>query len=118
MFGAYAMDLGAYNDIFRAHPDMLGQDNATNYIMFIRTFVRAFFTNEELLTCNIEGTNGLDQLCPPRVEVLLQYVKHYFPVTYGKGERRAGGVQHPARLINTVLRQRRNDNNKKYKLQA
>lgn len=107
------MDMGAYNDIFRVHPDMLGHDSATNYITFVRTFVRAFFHNEELLTCNIEGSNGLQQLCPARVEVLLQYVKHYFPVTFGKGDRRAGGVIHPTRLINTVLRQRRNDNNKK-----
>lgn len=110
------MDLGAFNEVLRLHPDLLAQDITSNYVVFIRSFLRAFFHNGEMLSCNVDGTNGLQPLCPARLGMLLQYAKHYFPVTYAKSERRMGGVPHSTRLINTVLRQRRNDFNKKGKI--
>lgn len=118
MFDKYPMNVAAYHEILKTHPNLLNEDCTTNFVTFVRCMTRAFFNNAELLNCNVEGSNGLQQLCPVRLAVLTKYARHYYPLAFSKSERRIEKALPLSTIVNTVLRHRRNDAAKKAKGQA
>lgn len=117
MMGPYAINLDAYNIAVRGHPKILSEDSKGSFVDFIRIMTRILFHHDELLRCNMEGCRGLEPLCPQRLEVMMTYVRHHFPVSLDRSLRGVGKMPSVAQVINTVLRQRRNDHQKKIKAQ-
>lgn len=118
MFGQYSMNMPAYHEILKASKNLLTKDCVSNYVTFVRSMTRAFFHDEELLTCNFEGAKGLQPLCPKRLESVMQFTRQYYPATMIRADKRDPDVPTIPNLINAALRHRRNDRNKRMKLQA
>lgn len=117
-FGSYVMNMPAYHDILKASKNLLSLDCTSNYVSFVRAMTRAFFHDNELLTCNADGAKGLMPLCPRRLETLSRFARQYYPSTAAKADQRCPEVPSMTTLINACLRQRRNDHHKRMKLQS